>query len=109
MSEFNRAHHRYSLKSVDAVVAGEVCPVINVSTGGILIENWKNPPPVGTSGAFKVRAPADGSVRSIEITGTVIRLQDDGAVALSFTSPAHDWPMLLEFLDQREREAESED
>ena len=104
MNEFKRAHQRYSLASVDAVVAGEMCPVINVSTGGILIENWKKPPDIGTSGAFKIRAPMDGSVKSIDITGTVIRIQDDGSVALSFSSPGHDWPKLLEFLDQKERE-----
>ena len=103
MSEFQRAHQRYSLTCVDAVVAGEVCPVINVSTGGILIENWKNPPPIGTSGAFKVSAPVAGGVRTIDITGTVVRIQDDAAVAMSFTSPGHDWPKLLEFLDQNER------
>ena len=38
MSEIQRAHRRYSLASVDAVVAGVVCPVINVSVSGILIE-----------------------------------------------------------------------
>ena len=106
MSEFKRAHLRYSLSSVDAVVAGEVCPVINVSAGGILIANWKNPPGAGTSGAFKIRAPVGDGVQSIDITGTVVRAQDDGPVALSYATPGHDWPMLLEFLDLKEREDE---
>ena len=72
MSEFKRAHCRYSLSSVDAIVAGEVCPVINVSAGGILIENWKNPPAAGTSGDFKIRAPvADGVQQTTLAIGDV--------------------------------------
>lgn len=109
MSEFKRAHRRYSLSSVDAVVAGEVCPVINVSSGGVLIENWKNPPAAGTSGAFKIRAPVADGVQSIDITGTVVRVQDNGGVALSYATPGHDWPKLLEFLDLKEREEEDRD
>jgi hypothetical protein len=108
MIDSQRAHHRYSLSCVDVVVAGEACPVVNISSGGILIENWKNPPAQGTSGAFKVRAPVDGGVRSIDITGTVVRIQADGAVAMSFTSPGHDWPKLLEFLYQNEHQGEVE-
>jgi hypothetical protein len=104
MSEFQRAHRRYSLSSVDAVVAGEVCPVINVSAGGILIKNWKNPPAAGTSGAFKIRVPIADGVQSIDITGIVVRIQDDGGVALSYATPGHDWPKLLEFLDLKERD-----
>ncbi len=53
MSEFQRAHRRYSLSSVGAVVAGEVCPVINVSAGGILIKNWKTRLPPARRGLLK--------------------------------------------------------
>ncbi|MBT3306209.1 MAG: PilZ domain-containing protein [Alphaproteobacteria bacterium] len=108
MNDFKRADERYSLACVGAVVAGEVCPVINVSNGGILIENWKNPPPVGTSGAFKIRAPVGGTVRSMDITGVVVRIQADGGVAMSFASPGQDWPKLLEFLDKNERDGQAE-
>ena len=109
MNQHKRAHHRYSLSSVDAVVAGEVCPVINVSAGGILIADWNNPPVAGTTGAFKIRAPVGDGIQSIGITGTVVRVQDDGPVALSYAIPGHDWPMLLEFLDLKEREGEEKD
>lgn len=109
MSEFKRAHRRYSLTSVDAIVAGEDCPVTNVSAGGILIENWKNPPDAGTSGAFKVRAPVGDGVQSIDITGIVVRVQPDDGVAMSYATPGHDWPKLLEFLDLKEREEDGED
>ena len=47
MNEFQRTHRRYSLASVDAIVAGVVCPVVNVSTTGILIDGWAEPPPEG--------------------------------------------------------------
>ena len=99
MNEFQRTHRRYSLASVDAIVA---CPVVNVSTTGILIDGWAEPPPEGTSGTFTVRVPLADSVQSIEITGTVVRIQDDGAVALSFESPGRDRPRLLVFLDENE-------
>lgn len=102
MSEFQRTHRRYSLTSVDAIVAGVVCPVVNVSTTGILIDGWASPPPEGTIGTFTVRAPRADEVQSIEITGTVVRIQDDGAVALTFESPGRDWPRLLVFLDENE-------
>lgn len=109
MSEFQRAHRRYSLASVDAVVAGVVCPIRNVSASGILIEGWDNPPPEGTTGTFTVRAPFSDRVESVEITGTVVRIQDDGAVALSFETPGKDWPKLLVFLDKKESRGEAED
>lgn len=102
MRELKRAHRRYSLSTVDAVVAGVVCLVVNVSSTGILIEGWKNPPPEGTTGVFTVRASAPDKVQSIEITGTVVRVQDDGGVALSFDTPGKDWPKLLVFLDNQE-------
>ncbi len=102
MSEFQRTNRRYSLTSVDAIVAGVVCPVVNVSSTGILIGGWASPPPQGTSGTFTVRAPLADGVQSIEITGTVVRIQDDGAVALTFESPSRDWPRLLVFLDEKE-------
>ena len=102
MSEFQRAHKRYSLSSVDAVVAGIVCKVVNVSATGILIDGWQNPPPQGTSGTFIVRAPMEGKVRSLEITGNVVRVLDDGAVAMSFETPGKAWPKLLIFLDDQE-------
>ena len=108
MSEIQRAHRRYSLASVDAVVAGVVCPVIDVSVSGILIEGWDNPPPEGTTGAFTVRAPLPDRVEFVDITGTVVRIQDDGAVALSFETPGKDWPKLLVFLDNKEHQAEAE-
>jgi len=108
MSEFQRAHRRYSLASVDAIVAGAVCPVRNVSATGILIDGWAAPPPEGTTGTFTVRAPLADKVPSLEITGTVVRIQDDGAVALTFESPSRDWPRLLVFLDERERQGEEE-
>ena len=31
-----------------------------------------------------------------------IRVQDDGSVALSYATPGHDWPKLLEFLDLKD-------
>ena len=102
MSEFQRAHRRYSLSSVDAVVAGVVCKVVNVSASGILIDGWQNPPPQGITGAFVVRAPIEGKVRSLEITGTVVRILDEGAVAMTFETPGKDWPKLLVFLDEQE-------
>ncbi len=102
MSDFQRTHRRYSLDSVDAVVAGVVCPVVNVSATGILIDGWADPPPEGTSGTFTVRAPLADKVQSLEITGTVVRIQDDGAVALTFESPGRDCPRLLVFLDEKE-------
>lgn len=109
MSEFQRAHQRYSLNSVDAIVAGVVCPVVNVSTTGILIDDWAEPPPEGTFGTFTVRAPLADKIQSIEITGTVVRIQDDGAVALIFESPGRDWPRLLVFLDEKESGGEAGD
>ncbi len=108
MNDFQRAHRRYSLASVDAVVAGVVCPVQNVSASGILIDGWDNPPPKGTTGTFTVRAPLGDRVESVEITGTVVRIQDDGAVALTFEEPGKDWPKLLVFLDNKERGDEAE-
>ncbi len=109
MSEFQRANRRYSLASVDAVVAGVVCPVINVSSTGILIDGWENPPPPGTTGAFTVRAPLQDRVESVDITGTVVRVQDDGPVALTFQTPGKDWPKLLIFLDKQENQGEAEE
>lgn len=109
MSQSQRAHRRYSLASVDALVAGTVCEVLNVSADGILIDGWKNPPPLGTTGAFTIRAPLADKVESVEITGTVVRIQDDGAVALTFPSPRHDWPKILLFLDKKEQEGREED
>ncbi len=109
MSEFQRAHRRYSLTSVDAIVAGVVCPVVNVSSTGILINGWAEPPPEGTSGTFTVRSPLVDSIQSIEITGTVVRIRDDGAVALTFESPDRDWPRLLVFLDEKESGGEAEE
>ncbi|MDA1091226.1 MAG: PilZ domain-containing protein [Proteobacteria bacterium] len=103
MSEFKRAHRRYGLTSVAAVVAGVVYPIQNVSATGILIEGWENPPPQGTTGMFSVRAPLADRVESVEITGTVVRVQDDGAVALKFETPDKDWPKLLIFLDKQEQ------
>ncbi|NQU59872.1 MAG: PilZ domain-containing protein [Rhodospirillales bacterium] len=108
MNDFNRVNQRYSLTSVDAIVAGVVCPVQNVSATGILIANWNNPPPEGTTGSFAVRTPMGDKVSSIEITGIVVRIQDDGAVALKFETPGQDWPKLLEFLDAKERAGEGE-
>ena len=109
MSEFQRTNRRYSLTSVDAIVAGAVCPVVNVSATGILIDGWAEPPPEGTSGTFTVRAPLADKVQSIEITGAVVRVQDNGAVALTFESPGKDWPRLLVFLDENERQDEAEE
>ncbi len=106
MSQSQRVNRRYSLASVDALVEGTVCKVLNVSSDGILIDGWKNPPPLGTTGAFTVRAPLADKVESVEITGTVVRIQDDGAVALTFPSPRHDWPKILVFLDKQEQEGE---
>lgn len=106
MSQSQRVNRRYSLASVDALVEGTVCKVLNVSADGILIDGWKNPPPLGTTGAFTVRAPVADKVESVEITGTVVRIQDDGAVALTFPSPRHDWPKILLFLDKQEQEGE---
>ncbi len=109
MSEFQRTHRRYSLASVDVIVAGAVCPVVNVSATGILIDGWAEPPPEGTIGTFTIRAPLADKVQSIEITGTVVRIQDNGAVALTFESPGRDWSRLLVFLDEREHQAEAGD
>jgi len=55
-------------------------------------------------GAFKIRVPIADGVQSIDITGIVVRIQDDGGVALSYATPGHDWPKLLEFLDLKERD-----
>ena len=104
MGEYKRANRRYSLASVDALVAGTVCMVLNVSQDGILIDGWENPPPLGTTGAFIVRAPLADKVESIEITGSVVRIQDDGPVALTFPSPRQDWLKILVFLDKKEQE-----
>ncbi len=104
MGDYQRANRRYSLASVDAVVAGVVCKVQNVSADGILIEGWENPPPADTTGVFTVRTPLADKVESVEITGTVVRVLDDGAVALNFPSPRNDWPKILVFLDKKERE-----
>ena len=104
MDDYQRASRRYSLDSVDAVVAGVVCQVVNVSAEGILIEGWENPPPMGTTGVFTVRAPLAGQVLSIEITGTVIRLQDNGAVALTYQMPRQDWSKILLLLDKQQKE-----
>ena len=109
MSEYKRVNRRYDITSVDAVVAGTVCPVKNVSVNGILIEGWENPPPLGTSGAFTLRTPLLDKVQSMEITGTVVRIQADGDVALTFESPRGDWPKLLVFLDIKDREGEDGD
>ena len=103
MGEFQRAHRRYSLSAVDAVVAGVVCKVVNVSATGILIDGWQNPPPQGTTGAFTVRTPVEGKVQHVEITGTVVRVLDTGSVALNFETPGKDWPKLLIFLDDQEQ------
>jgi len=99
-----RPHQRYNLTSVDAVIAGTVCPVINVSATDTLIADWDSPPPPDTAGAFIVRAPVEDRVESVEITGIVVRVQDDGAVALKFQSPDKEWPMLLVFLDKHEQQ-----
>lgn len=107
MSERQRAHPRYDLNSVDAVVAGVVCGVVNVSATGILIGGWDNPPPAGTTGAFTLRTPLLDKIESMEITGTVVRVLDDGNVAMSYEMPTHSWPRLLEFLDRKEREGEA--
>lgn len=104
MNDFQRAHRRYSLTSVDAIIAGVICPVENVSATGILINGWDNPPPQGTTGAFSVRAPLPDRVETVAITGTVVRVQDNGAVALSFETPGKDWPKLLVFLDTLQQE-----
>ena len=106
MSERQRAHPRYDLASVDALVAGVVCRVRNVSAIGVLIEGWENPPPAGTTGTFTLRTPLLEKVASMEITGTVVRVLDDGAVAMSYEMPNHAWPRLLEFLDRKEREGD---
>ena len=107
MSERQRAHPRYDLNSVDAVVAGVVCSVVNVSATGILIGGWDNPPPAGTTGTFTLRTPLLEKIESMEIAGTVVRVLDDGGVAMSFEMPNHSWPRLLEFLDKKEREGEA--
>lgn len=107
MSERQRAHPRYDLTSVDAVVAGMVCRVANVSATGILIEGWANPPPEGTTGAFTLRTPLLEKVASMQITGTVVRILEEVNVALSYEMPRRDWPRLLEFLDEKEREGEA--
>ncbi len=109
MSEYKRINRRYDLNSVDAVVAGTVCRVNNVSVNGILIEGWENPPPIGTTGAFTLRTPLLDKVQSMEITGTVVRIQPDGEVALTFEQPRADWPKLLVFLDKKQREGEDGD
>ena len=106
MSERQRAHPRYDLNSVDAVVAGVVCSVVNVSATGILIGGWNNPPPEGTTGAFTLRTPLLDKIESMEITGTLVRVLDDGNVAMSYEMPNHSWPRLLELLDKKEREGE---
>jgi len=103
MGEYQRAHIRYSLSAVDAVVAGVVCEVVNVSAIGILIDGWQNPPPQGTTGAFTVRAPVGDKVRHVEITGIVERIQEEGPIAMSFDMPSKDWPKLLIFLDEQEQ------
>ena len=108
MSEYKRTR-RYDIDSVDAVVAGTVCRVKNVSANGILIEGWENPPPLGTTGAFTLRTPLLDKVQSMEITGTVVRVQPDGGVALTFEQPRSDWPKLLVFLDKKQREGEGGD
>ena len=89
------------------MVAGVVCSVINVSATGILIGGWDNPPPEGTTGTFTLRTPLLDKIESMEITGTVIRVLDDGSVAMSYEMPNHSWPRLLEFLDRKEREGEA--
>ncbi len=104
MNQSRRVNRRYSLASVDALVEGTICKVVNVSADGMMLDGWKNPPPWGTTGAFTVRAPVADKVESVEITGTVVRVQDDGAVALTFPSPRHDWPKILVFLDKKEQE-----
>ncbi len=109
MGDYKRANRRYSLASVDAVVAGVVCKVENVSADGILIQGWKRPLPTGTTGVFTGRMPLADKVESIEITGTVVRVLGDGAVALTFPSPRHDWPKILVFLDKKEREGGAEE
>ncbi len=109
MGDYKRANRRYSLASVDAVVAGVVCKVQNVSANGILIEGWENPPPEGTTGAFTVRTPLADKVESVEITGTVVRVLDDGAVALTFQAPLNDWPKILVFLDKKERQGQEDE
>jgi hypothetical protein len=106
MSEYKRVNRRYDITSVDAVVAGVVCRVRNVSANGILIAGWENPPPEGTTGAFTLRTPLLDKVQSMEITGTVVRVQPDGDVALTFEQPRNDWPKLLVFLDNKQREGE---
>ncbi len=108
MSEYKRVNRRYDLNTVDAVVAGTVCRVNNVSVNGLLIEGWENPPPNGTTGAFTLRTPLLEKVQSMEITGTVVRIKPDGDVALTFESPRGDWSKLLVFLDKKEREGEEE-
>jgi len=107
MSERQRAHPRYDLTSIDAVVAGMVLRVANVSATGVFIEGWSNPPPEGTTGAFTLRTPLLEKVASMEIVGTVVRVLEDVNVALSFEMPRRDWPRLLEFLDRKEREGEA--
>ncbi len=109
MGEYKRANWRYSLDSVDAVVAGVVCKVQNVSADGILIEGWENPPPEGTTGTFTVRTPLADKVESVEITGTVVRIRNDGAVALNFQAPRHDWSEILVFLHKKEREGQEDE
>ncbi len=109
MSEYKRVNRRYDLNTVDAVVAGTVCRVNNVSVNGILIEGWENPPPIGTTGAFTLRTPLLDKVQSMEIIGTVVRIQPDGEVALTFEQPRADWQKLLVFLDKKQREGEDGD
>lgn len=105
MSLSQRANPRYYLDSVEALVAGNLLPVVNVSATGILIGGWPNPPPEGTNGAFTLRAPIENGVASMEISGTVVRVQPDGGVALTYDLPDKSWPRLLAWLDKQERSA----
>jgi len=103
MSLSQRVHKRYDLESVEALVAGVTLRVVNVSATGILIAGWRNPPEAGTKGGFTLRAPLDGAVASMEIIGTVVRVQPDGGVALTFDMPDKSWPKLLAWIDAQER------
>jgi len=106
MSERQRAHPRYDLASIDALVAGVACRVENVSAIGILIAGWGNPSPVGTTERFTLRTLLSSGVMSLDVTGTVVRLHDNGVVALNYDKPTPSWPRLLEFLDRKKREGQ---
>ena len=104
MIDDSRTDERYDLKSIETLVGGKPCELVNVSSTGVLVSGLVDAPKVGSFVELTLWVPLLGQRSPLKIDGVVVRHIDAG-VGINYATPGRTWPKLLKILDKRETSA----